>query len=456
MSSSLLADGLVIEYSPRQERQSMLESRSYRFGLAVMVSPRKRRLFYGYHIVAVTFLFMLLVNGFGVYAFGLFVKPLEESLGWRRGQVMVGFTVFYALMAIASPIVGRFLDRYGARAVIPFGAVLMCLGFLLLSTTNSIHTFYAGYAIVGAGAATMGPVPCSAVISNWFKRRRGTALGLMSAGYGAGGVVMAPLVGQLLSNFDWRTTYLSIALLIVGVTVPLSLAAIRSRPEEMGLLPDGDSAPTGDASDEAHGGDKVLGLTLRQSLSTASFWLVAATFFFSSFAHMGTIQSLAPFLEDTGYPTAMAASALGAIGLGSGAGKIFFGWLCDRIRANRACAIGIALQLAAVLLLLKVHPGSSIIFVATCAIVLGFGMGAWLPTLSMLTSTIFGLPFYGAVFGALYLCQGIGAAGGPLFSGLVHDVTASYSGVFASYLVLLAMAIPTVLFLRKPSLSARS
>jgi len=413
--------------------------------------PAKPRIFYGYYLVALTFLFMVLINGCGVYAFSLFVRPLEGSLGWGRSSIMGGFTVFYLAMAVTSPLAGRLVDRYGARAVIPVGAALMCLGFLLVSRMTTFAVFYIAYAIVGAGASHMGPVPCSAVISNWFVRKRGMAIGLMSAGYGVGGLMLAPLVGLLLSHHDWRTAYLLMGVVILAVTVPLSLGLVRTRPEEMCLSPDGDSEPPKDASARIREASRSQGLTTRQSLRTSVFWLIALAFTFSSFAHMGTMQSSAPFLEDIGYPTAAAASALGGIGLGSTLGKILFGWLCDRVRANRVSAIGMTLQLAAVLILLAVRTSSPSWIIAAYAVLLGFGMGAWVPTLSMLASTSFGLLYYGAVFGALYLCQGFGAASGPFFSGLVHDATGSYNSVFVTYAVLQAIAIPTILLARSPS-----
>ena len=212
----------------------------------------------------------------------------------------------------------------------------------------------------------------------------------------------------------------------------------------------------GDPGDAAHEGGEKHGFTLRQALRTRAFWLMAVAFAFSNFANMGTIQNSAPFLADIGYPTATGASALGAIAFGSGTGKLFFGWLCDKMRANHVCAIGIALQLAGVLLLLSVRADSSVLLIWAYALLLGLGVGAWLPTLSMLGSTHFGLLFYGAVFGALNLAQSMGTSTGPLFSGLVHDVTGSYVGAFTTAAVLLAIAIPTVLLVKKPVLPSRS
>jgi sugar phosphate permease len=404
--------------------------------------------------VAVTFVLMALFNGCGVFVFSLFVKPLGAELGWGRAEVMAGFTVFYATFGLASPLVGRFVDRHGARAVIPIGAAVMGLGFVLVSRMSQLPLFYLGYVVIGAGAAAMGPVPCSAVISNWFKRRRGTALGLMSAGIGAGGMIMAPLMGYVLSRHDWRTGYLSMAILIVAVTVPLALGVIRTRPAKMGLYPDGDPTPAPSPAGTPLSGDEKRGVTLRAALATPAFWLIGLAFCCSNFANMGAIQSSAPFLSDIGYPTATAASALGAIGFGSGTGKILFGWLCDRMTASRACAIGIGLQLGGLLMLLTVRPDSPTTLLWAYALTLGLGVGAWLPTLSMLASGTFGLLYYGAVFGALNLCQSLGTASGPLFFGRMYDVTGSYLAAFITAVVLLSVAIPAILLVRRPAQQA--
>jgi sugar phosphate permease len=421
-----------------------------------MRSDSSPRIFYGYYLVAVTFVFLTLFNGSAVSVFSLFVRPLEDSQGWGRGEVMAGFTFFYLLLGFTSPVVGRFVDRYGARPVIPIGAVTMGLAFLLLSHASELWMFYLGYVIAGIGAAGMGPVPCSAVISNWFRRRRGMTLGLMAAGIGAGGVVMAPFVSFMLARFDWRTAYLSMAILIVAVVVPLSLRLIRTRPAEMGLNPDGDRAPAVRLEETAKKNVEVAGLTLRQAARTSAFWLIAVAFSFSNFANMSVFQASSSYLADAGFSIATAATSLGLVGFGSATGKILFGWLCDRMPANRVCAIGIALQLAGTILLISVHEGSSTLLVWGYALLLGFGVGAWLPTLSMLSSINFGLLFYGTVFGSLNLMNSTGTATGPLFSGLAFDMTGSYMGAFVACAVLMVIAIPAALMARKPSRPSRS
>jgi len=412
--------------------------------------PRKGRPFYGYYLLAATFLFLLLFNGSGVWVFSLFVKPLEASLGWGRGQVMAGFTIYYMMVGLASPVVGRLVDRYSARPVIPCGAAIMSLGFLVVSQMSNLVLFYLGFVIVGAGAAAIGPVPCSAIISNWFRRRRGLALGLMSAGIGAGGVVMAPFIGYMLTHYDWRAAYMSLAVLLTGVTVPLALALVRTRPSEMGLYPDGDDAPAGDSSKAAQIVTERPSFTLRQALRTRTFWLIAVSFACYGFGSGGAQQASVPFLGDVGFPVATAAAALGMIGIGSTIGKVLFGRLCDKIRANYAFAIGVGLRLAGVLVLLAVRADSPLTIIWVYAVLLGLGAGAWLPTLSMLTSNNFGLLHYGAVLGALNICLSLGLSTGPLFSGFMYDATGSYASAFVIFAGLLFLAIPVILFVRRP------
>ena len=413
---------------------------------------RKGRPFYGYYLLAVTFLFLLLFNGSGVFVFSLFVRPLEAALGWGRGQVMAGFTIYYATAGLASPLVGRFVDRYGARPVIVLGAVMVGLGFLLVSRMSDLSLFYLGYVIIGAGAAGIGPVPCSAIISNWFRRKRGLALGLMSAGIGAGGVVMAPFIGYMLSHYDWRAAYLSLGVVVVAVTIPLALGVVRTWPSEMGLHPDGDETSGEDLHYPKQPVDETASFTLKQSLRTQAFWLIAVSFVCYAFGSMGAQQASVPFLEDIGYPTATAAAALATIGFGSAVGKVLFGRLCDKMQPNYVFAIGVGLRLAGVLVLLTMRANSPQAVIWTYALLLGLGAGAWLPTLSMLASTRFGLLHYGAVFGALNMSLSMGTASGPLFSGLMYDATGSYISAFTIFAALLFIAIPTIIFARKPKL----
>ncbi len=276
----------------------------------VLTPPRKPRVFYGYWMVAFTFLCLTICIGCGSFSFSLFVKPLQSSLDWSRGQIMVGFTIFWVMMGVGSPVVGRLLDRHGARGVISIGALLMGLGFVLLSTVSDLYLFYLGYVLVGTGASGIGPVPSSAVVSNWFKKKRGTAIGLMSAGIGAGGVVMAPVANYLLESFGWRTTYFAIALIVWVAIIPLSLLVVRTRPSDMGLNPDDVQSVAGETESEARA-VTLSGLTMRQTVATSAFWLIGVSYFLGNFSSMGGVAGAGSKSERHRFPC-------GNCGCGSG------------------------------------------------------------------------------------------------------------------------------------------
>ena len=159
--------------------------------------PQKPKVFYGYWIVVAAFFCVFTFAGNGFYAFSLFVKPLQADFGWGRGEIMTAFTIYFLVMGVTSPFIGKVIDCYGARRVMFIGALVTGLGFVLLRLMNSLWFFYVAWAVVGIGTASTSTVPATTIVSNWFKKRRGTAIGVMSMGIGAGGLVMAPVIGAI-------------------------------------------------------------------------------------------------------------------------------------------------------------------------------------------------------------------------------------------------------------------
>jgi len=411
---------------------------------------RKPKAFYGYWIVAATSVCLFITSGCGMYAFSLFVKPLQVDLGWGRGEIMAGFTVYFVMVGLSSPFVGRLVDRYSASRLIATGALISGLGFVLMSTTGYLWQFYLGYAIVGIGFAAIGHVSVTAVVSKWFRKRRGTAIGIMSTGIGAGGLVMAPVIGGfIIPSFGWRTAYLIIGVVVWVLVIPLALLVIKKAPADLGLYPDGEPAPELKGVNEPPA-SAPRGLTLRVAVATSALWLIALSYLVGGFSQVGSLQSVAPYLQDIGYPAALAAGALGGLSLGSLIGKFCFGWLCDRILPKYAFAIGLGLQAAGIALLRSVEPASPLALVWVSALTLGLGAGSWLPTMSMLISTNFGLVAYGTIYGVVNLAQSIGTATGPLLSGYMYDVTGGYHWTFIIFIALYVISIPTILAVRRP------
>jgi cyanate permease len=219
-----------------------------------------------------------------------------------------------------------------------------------------------------------------------------------------------------------------------------------------GLDPDGTrvpSRPTGTKTETS----AAPGLTLRTAISTSTLWLIAFSFFTFGIAEVGVLQNEVPYLQGVGFSAAMAAGIHGMVGLWSTIGKFAFGWLCDKIKASYACAIGTALQIVGTLLLMNIGLESPPAIIWIYVILIGLGVGNWLPTMSMLVSTNFGLLAYGAIFGLIGFAQSLGASIAPFLTGYMYDAMGTYHPVFVMLAISYAVSMLSVLLVRRPKVS---
>lgn len=413
------------------------------------VSGTRSRFFYGYWIVLVTFLQALVFSGCGFYAFSLFIKPLQSSLHVDRAAVMTALTLYFLIGGISAPLVGRLVSRFGVRIIMAIGPAVAGIGFISLSFVSQVWQLYVCYLIVGIGLTGTGMVPATTVISNWFSKRRGTALGIMTAGIGAGGLALAPLIGgAFIPHLGWQWAYRILAF-ITWSLIPLALLVIRTRPADMGLFPDGAKDGT---SPQAKGKASPAsdGVTWQEAIHSYAFWLTVLSFMTFGIAEIGILQNEVPYLQETGFTTSAAATIHGIVGLWSTFGKFFFGWLSDRIHAKYAFAIGSVLQLVGVLLIMRVSPSSPTSILWLYAFLVGFGVGNWAPTMSMIVSTTFGLASYSVIFGMIGFTQGLGSSIGPIGTGLLYDIGKGYHWIFIAVMISYAISVVSILPVRRP------
>jgi MFS transporter, OFA family, oxalate/formate antiporter len=425
----------------------------------ILVS-KKHRFFYGYIILGAAFLLQLIVNGCGSYVFSLFVNPLQTDFGWSRGDIMFALIVYNLVMAAASPFVGRIVDRYGVKWLLAFGALTYGVGLIMLGFMSSLWQFNLLWGIIGIGNTAVGFIPTTALIFNWFKKRRGLAVGIMGAGVGAGGFIMSPVVGYLIPKMGWRDTYYILGIIMAAILIPLALFIFRSKPSDMGFNQDGvEDADVekgnGKAVTGGHGvahakGIPEGGMTLKQTMTTTAFWLAVVGFLSFGFSQSAIFQNHAPHLRDVGFDAGVAAIAVSACGFGSTFGKFSFGLLCDWIKPKYTLIIGIGLEMIATFILMGINKDSPIALVYLYAVIYGFGVGCWLPSLSLITSTTFGLAYYGSVFGILNLVHQLGNSFGPYTAGVIFDSTGSYYWAFVAFQLAFALTIPLILLIKRP------
>ncbi len=413
------------------------------------ITKPRSRIFYGYWILLVGFLCEVITHGCIAYGFSLYVIPLTNEFGWSRAAIMAGNLVSSLTLGLTSPLIGRAVYKWGSRWVITWGALVMGIGFALLSTIHTPWQFYASYLIVGIGGTATGVIPTSMVIVNWFKKRRGLAIGILGTGIGVGGFIMPIILGRnVIPNLGWRAGYLVSGIISIAILIPLVLWIIKMKPEDMGLLPDNDTVA--ENKERVIKEAKEYGLNLAQARKTFAFWIIGLGFFVFGIANGNIFQNHVPHLRDIGFQATATASVLSLVGIGSAIGKFSFGWLCDYIRPKYILIIGSALQAASTLILMNVTLGSSQVSLWLYAFLLGLGIGSWLPALSLTTSNTFGLVSYGVIFGVYNLLFQVAGSLGPWIGGRIFDTTGSYDIAFKLGLILFAIVVPCMLLVRRP------
>ncbi len=389
--------------------------------------------FYGWIIIAVTFVTMAIgVNA--RTAFSLLFPPILGEFGWDRGVTAGAFSFGFVISAIVSPLFGRLMDRLGPRSVMELGVALMASGLLLAPlTTQPWHLYLTMGVLVGAGSICLGYTGQSLYLPNWFHRSRGLAIGLAFAGVGVGSVTLLPWVQLLIDGSGWRTACTAIGLLVLIVLAPINLL-LRKRPEDLGLLPDGDAAPSASAprpvSNVVDAAWADIDWTLARAMRTARFWWIAIGYFAGLYIWYAVQVHQTKYLLDIGFSPAVAVWSLGAVSTLGIPGQIFLGHLSDRIGREWVWAIGcagFAICFAALIALAQIHSLPLIYLMVFTQGALGYGLTS---VIGAIVVEIFQGKHYGAIFGTITVAALSGGAAGPLVTGVLHDLTGSYSHAF--------------------------
>jgi MFS family permease len=408
-------------------------------------------LYYGWWIVGASFSILLITVGIGLYAPPVFLVPLQDHFGWSRAAVAGGSAAAALTAGGVAPLVGGLIDRYGSRKVMTAGALVMGSTFCLLGAIQSLWQLYVLNVIAGMGITCVAWIPNQTLISNWFDRKRGRAMGITLAGIGFGGLAMPPLAGFLIAEFGWRAAFATLGSLALLIVVTVTLAVVRTRPEEMGLLPDGEPPDSREGRGAATEGGledaAAPGLSLGESARTGAFWILCLGHVLWTFGSMAQIAHLPAFLTDQGFAGQQAASYLAfAIGL-SVIGRMSFGVLADRFTKKWIISAALLLHVLAALCLLRVHsfgalPGFVLLF--------GMGIGGGAVLVPLLVGEYFGLRAFGKVLGVITISATLGAAIGPVVTGRIFDVTGSYQSAFVLHIVSFTAGAAVFCFLRRP------
>jgi MFS family permease len=396
--------------------------------------------FFGWVIIAVAFVTVAL----GVTArtaFSLMFPPIVDEFGWERGLAAGAFSFGFLVSALVSPVLGRLMDKYGPRVVIE-GGVLICTAGLLSATL--ISTPWQLYAtlglLVGIGANSMTYSVHSQFLPNWFVRRRALAIGIAFSGVGVGSMAILPWLQSVILHDGWRSACWMLGIVTLVVLLPINLI-VRKRPQDLGLLPDGEQHAAGGSAPKRPSNIvdakwAATDWTLRRAARTARFWWLVVSYFSGGYIWYAVQVHQTKYLVEIGFPPMEAAWSLGVVALAGIPGQIVLGAMSDRMGReivwSLSCA-GFAICYVA-LLLLAATPSQPLLYV----MVLSQGLLGYAFTAMMgpIVAEIFEGRQFGTIFSLLMTSLIGGGAAGPFVTGLLHDWTGNYTAAFTIGVVL--------------------
>lgn len=370
-----------------------------------------------------------------LYAWSVFVAPLEEEFGWSRTETSWVFTIAIVTFAISFVLAGRIQDVRGPRICALTGAILVGLGFIFASFTSSLLYLYVAFGFVvglgnGFGYAT--PIP---VGSKWFPDKRGLVVGLMVAGYGASSAIVIPVAGALIEDVGWRATFriLGVVLFLMAM---VGTALLKNPPA--GYQPEGwTPTPAPERSERDIPTGEMLGVP--------AFYFLWVAYCLGTTAGMMTISQLVPFATSAG-ATAAVAGLFGAVG--SATGRILSGWMSDLV--GRLTTLRIMIFISAVAMpALFIWREEAILFYLLVAIVY-WCFGAQLSVFATTSADFFGTKHLGLNYGLLFTAYGVAGLVGPLIAGRVFDAYNDYRYAFFIAAGLAVVALISITLARPP------
>jgi MFS family permease len=371
-------------------------------------------------LVVLTFAMNLIARGVPE-TFAVFLLPVQKALGVSRGDITLTYSVYMVAYGVSGPLAGQVIDRLGARIAYGFG--LGCLGFGYLFAgfaTELWHYLVAVGLLGGLGAASLGMIVASALLSRWFTTRIGSIMSLPYAAIGAGMLLLPPLTQVLISRYDWRVAHMAL-----GVGVLLALPLVMLLP--LGRMSEG--SPQWRAVRTATAAGTIGAWKISAALRTSAFWGLFAAYLFTSIAAYSVMPHSVAYLVERGFDPLFAASAFGLAGMLSAIGIIAVGWMSDRFGRRQSATLSYLSTITGIVCLLLVTLQPSLVLVYGFVFFFGLMQGARGPIIVAMVAALFpgGV---GAVYGTLSVAQGLGAGLGSWLSGHLYEVTGSYTASF--------------------------
>ena len=373
--------------------------------------------FYGWRVVVAAAIGLACgIATLGAATFSIFVGPLRSEMGWSQPEAFNALIAVTFTAALMSPFLGAVVDRLGAKRVIVISFVFEVLLFAsFYFQDKNIVSFYFRYFLLSLLALGTTHVAFARVITVWFDRKRGLALGIALSGVGVGGFVWPMFVQRSIELYGWRVAYLILAATIAVIAIPAIFWLIKEHPSEIGQVADGvvDDTPTPTPTVA-----QVSGMTLNEALRAPVFWLMFGTFFLIGFAVQSALIHLVPLLTSRGISPMAAAFAQSMMFLSVTFGRLSTGWLMDRFFAPRVAMFYLLAPLVGLALLSADVPEW---LAVGAALMIGLAVGAEVDVLAYLNSRYFGMVTFARIYGVFYGFYSLSGGVGPVGTAVVVE-----------------------------------
>ena len=403
------------------------------------LKKRLDNVFYGYWVLLGAFLLHFLDSGVYFYGFSVFYTPIREEFGWSAAMVAGAISFSRLEGGIEGPIVGYLIKRFGPRKILTIGVVLTGLGYMAMIYVDSplmLYLVYGGILSIGYNMGfTHG---LSTLITNWFIKKRTRAMSMYALAAGIGGAIVVPLISKSIVLYGWRTTAILCGLAFWVVGLPAAYL-FRNRPEDMGLLPDGES-PGAYLNPETGEPKTVITepeLSTMDALKSVTFRRLLLAESLRTFLLGSIVLHQIPHLVNIGIEADTAGGILGMMIFASIPGRALFGFLGDYIQKNKLLAATMITQGIGVLILAFAN---NIIHVYAFVVIYGLTYGGCIPLLMAFRGDIFGRDNFAQMSGIMSPFRMIGNVVGPVFAGYLFDITGSYRIAFLAFTCLAVMS----------------
>jgi MFS family permease len=404
-----------------------------------------KKIYYGWWIVLAAFVTNFICAGIGFFTLPVFLKFVSEDMGWGLKTLSVAGAISALAGGFISPGLGYIIDRFGPRAVMIPGALILASSLFLLRWVGSTWQLYLLFLALGMGMAGTTILPSQTLISRWFAVKRGRAMGIIAVSGGLGGVIWMPVANHLIASIGWRDTYAILGIIVAAATIPIIAIIIRPSPASMGLPMDGlDVSPGKEAGGAEKGGEP--GYSTGEAVKTKSFLLILCSIFFLTFASSGFGLHAINFFVESGLPSDRATYVWSATFAVSIVGRFFFGYISERFQKRYMASTANVVRAASVVLLVlfsfKMLPAP----VAIVQLVILYGLGNACNAVMnpLIIGETFGVKAFGKVMGLIGIPYTIGMALGQVAGGLLYDWKQDYTiafGAFALSFILAGVAI---------------